>query len=228
MKVTVDIDPTNVGSVFGSVKKALSNCFDVAEAKEGNASSNLFHAMDILSSLESLYSVENSVEFYHYLGKFIETMEGRTRSLVPEFGTDPEKNIFKVIAENQYKHIITKSFSNIAELAYMCADGIYLTENHEKKFKKSSQVENASEHLHKIECTEKEHATINDTHPDKKDEEEDIKWGDFYDLAVDEEEDGTHVYFKFNKEKYDKYWTQFKAREKKYGWDKAKLIIRGF
>ena len=63
---------------------------------------------------------------------------------------------------------------------------------------------------------------------DKKDEEEDIKWGDFYDLVVDEEEDGTHVRFKFSKEKYDKYWTQFKAREKKYGWDKAKLIIRGF
>lgn len=211
MKVTVDIDPTNIGSVFGSVKNALSNCFDVAEAKEGNASSNLFHAMDILSSLESLYSVENSVEFYHYLGKFIETMEGKTRSLVPEFGTDPEKNIFKVIAENQYKHIITKSFSNIAELAYMCADGIYMTEKHEKKLKEASSSDKINSY---------------ETHPDKKDEEEDIKFGDFYDLVVDEEEDGTHVRFVFNQEKYDKYWTQFKAKEKKYGFDKAKLIIR--
>ncbi len=163
MKVTVDIDPTNIGSVFGSVKNALSNCFDASEAKEGNASSNLFHAMDILSSLESLYSVENSVEFYHYLGKFIETMEGKTRSLVPEFGTDPEKNIFKVIAENQYKHIITKSFSNIAELAYMCADGIYMTEKHEKKLKEaSSQKEDASRNAQKSEGTKEEPVTISD------------------------------------------------------------------
>lgn len=168
MKVTVDIDPTNVGSVFGSVKKALSDYFEVAKDRESNVASNLFHAMDIFVALENIYSSKSTTNFYHYLGKFMEILENDTAVLPLAYKADPEKNYCTAVAEHQYGLIITESFSKLAELAYICSIGIENTEMHEKALNKSylkkdsSQKEDASGNAHKSECTEEEHATIND------------------------------------------------------------------
>lgn len=165
MKVTVDIDPTNVGSVFGSVKKALLDPSLQTEVKKDRASLNISSATKLLASLEALYSAKNSIEFYHYLGNFIETMGSMSnvRSLVPVFGTNPVSEYFQVIAESQYSEIVNSAFANIASLAYMCAEGIHRTKKHANEFRKThSRKEDVPENLHKSEGTEEEHATIND------------------------------------------------------------------
>lgn len=163
MKVTVDIDPTNVGSVFGSVKKALSDYFEVAEDRESNAASNLFHAMDIFVALENIYSSESTTDFYRHLGKFMEMMKSVTNVLPLAYKADPEKNYCTAVAEHQYKLIISESFSKLAELAYICSIGIENTESHEKALNKSSsKKEFTLKSLHKSEDTEEEPTTINE------------------------------------------------------------------
>lgn len=119
----------------------------------------------MLAALEALYSAKNSIEFYHYFGNFIETMGSmsNTNSLVTVFGTNPVSEYFQVIAESQYSSIIESAFSNIATLAYNCAEGIHRTKKHAEEFRKThSRKEYVPEDLHKSEGTEEEHTTISD------------------------------------------------------------------
>lgn len=132
MKLTVDIDPTTTGSVFNSIKKALSDYFEVAEDRESTAASNLFYAMDVCVALENIYSSECTTDFYRYLGRFMEMLETVTNVLPLAYKADPEKNYCTAVAENQYMLIITESLSNLAKLAYTCSIGIEHTEEHEK------------------------------------------------------------------------------------------------
>ena len=163
MKVTVDIDPTNVGSVFGSVKKALLDPSLQTEVKRDKASLNISNATKLLASLEALYSAKNSIEFYHYLGNFIETMGSMSnvRSLVPVFGTNPVSEYFQVIAESQYSEIVNSAFANIASLAYMCAEGILRTKKHTEEFRKThSRREDVSENPQESKITTEEEELV--------------------------------------------------------------------
>lgn len=165
MKVTVDIDPANMGTVFGSVRKALCNGLKQPQAKENIDPISIRRATKMLAALEALYSAKNSIEFYHYFGNFIETMGSvsNTNSLVTVFGTNPVSEYFQVIAESQYCSIITTAFSNIATLAYNCAEGIHRTKKHANEFRKThSRKEYVSEDLHKSEDTKEEPTTINE------------------------------------------------------------------
>ena len=165
MKVTIDIDPANMGTVFGSVKKALCDGLEQPEAKNSIDPRYIRRATEMLAALEALYSAKNSIEFYHYFGNFIETMSSmsNTNSLVTVFGTDPVNEYFQVIAEIQYSSIMRSAFSNIATLAYNCAEGIHKTKKHANEFRKThSRKEYVSEDSHKREDTEEEPATISD------------------------------------------------------------------
>lgn len=168
MKVTVDIDPANMGTVFGSVKKALCNGLEQPQAKNSidpRNARNIQRATKMLAALEALYSAKNSIEFYHYFGNFIETMSSvsNANSLVTVFGTNPVSEYFQVIAESQYSSIIEAAFSNIATLAYNCAEGIHRTKKHANEFREThSRKEYISEDSHKSEDTEEEPTTINE------------------------------------------------------------------
>lgn len=201
MDAVIMLDTTSPATVLGSIKDTLEHQLKNVSNQQDWASLNRITRM--ISALHTMFSTQQPHSLYTSLQEFIEVTTCYKSSVFnPHRFNLPEDQQATKMMSVCMNTLLKESFQNIYHLANTCTNSL-----------------NSASSLDKTNSYE--------THPDKKDEEEDIKFGDFYDYVVDEEEDGTHVRFIFNKEKYDKYWTQFKAKEKKYGFDKAKFIIRG-